>query len=333
MVEELEDTLMNPIGIVLANIGTPIAPTVKAVRKYLNEFLSDPRVIALPKLLWQPILKGIILPTRSRSSAKLYQKIWTDQGSPLLTISQAQAEHLQQRLQARHPQIEFKTVIGMSYGEPSIAKALTQLKEFYVEKIIVLPLFPQYSATTTAATFDAITHVLQRWRYLPDIKFINHYYNDANYINAIVTSVQQHWQQQGRNKHLVFSFHGIPKAYIDAGDPYASHCHKTANLIAESLQLNTGDWSLAFQSRFGPKEWLQPYCVDLLQQLPQQGIDSIDILCPGFAADCLETLEEIAKTNREIFLKAGGKHYHYIPALNTSKAHISCLEEIIGENL
>jgi len=317
------------LGILISNIGTPDAPTTKAVRRYLNEFLSDRRVISLSPLLWQPILKSLILPFRSRRSAKLYQKIWSGTGSPLLKIAEKQCAAIQTHLKKNYANDEFRTALGMRYGNPSIPQAMTDLQSFHPEKIIVLPLFPQYSASTTASIADAVNLVLRKWRNLPQITFINHYYDNKNYINALANSIKTHWQQQGKKQHLLFSFHGIPKEYIDAGDVYASHCHKTATLVVDKLGVEPGQWSLAFQSRFGPKEWLKPYCVDVLTDLPRNKINGVDIICPGFSADCLETLEEIAQTNKKLFFTAGGKEFNYIPALNDHADHINCLASVI----
>lgn len=327
----------NKIGVLITNIGTPTAPTPKAVRKYLNEFLSDRRIISLSPLLWQPILKGFILPFRSKYSSKLYQKIWTEQGSPLLTITEQQATHIQhyltQKFNNSESEYEFKTVVGMRYGKPSIADGLNALKNFHAQQIIILPLFPHYSSTTTASTFDAVSKVLQNWDIIPQLNFVNDYHDDENYINALANSIEKHWQSKGKNQHLLFSFHGIPKQYVDAGDPYAAQCHKTTELVVNKLGLKTGEWSLAFQSRFGPKEWLKPYCVDVLENLAKLKVKSVDVVCPGFAADCLETLEEIAKTNKEIYMDAGGESFNYIPALNAGSQHVAVLSEIISQNL
>lgn len=263
-----EKVAKRKIAVLLTNVGTPDASTPKAVRRYLNEFLSDPRIVSLPQLLWQPILKGIILPFRSRRSAKLYQKIWGANGSPLLTISEKQTVAIQDNLSKQNTDLTIKTVLGMRYGNPSIAQALQQLKLFQPEEMIILPLFPQYSATTTASSFDAINAVLKQWRYIPLLKLINHYYNDVGYINALAQRIKSHWQQYSKNNHLLFSFHGIPKNYINAGDPYADHCQQTASLVAEKLNLQPTEWSCAFQSRFGKQEWIKPYCVEHLQSLP-----------------------------------------------------------------
>lgn len=318
------------IGLLLTNIGTPEAPTRKAVRQYLNQFLSDPRVVQFPKLLWQPILKGIILPFRSKRSAKLYQKIWRPNGSPLLITSKEQASALQKKLSTLYPETEIKVSLGMNYGAPSISTALRSLKHFQAEKIIVLPLFPQYSTTTTESTQDAVNKELSTWSTKPEIAFIKHYYQHEKYINAVTASITNHWQQEQKQNHLLFSFHGLPKSYINANEPYDDHCHKTAYLISEKLNLKKNEWSIAFQSRVGKKEWLKPYCIELLEKLPSEGISAVDVICPGFPTDCLETLEEIAMTNRQRFINAGGKIFHYIPALNATETHIDALAAVVN---
>jgi len=333
MMPMTDATLPKKIGVLLTNIGTPDAPTPKALRRYLNEFLSDPFVVHLPKLLWQPMLKGIILPLRSRRSAKLYQKIWQSAGSPLLTTSKKQAIKLQSRLSTLYPETQFNVALGMNYGSPSIATALHLLKEFQPEKIIIFPLFPQYSKTTTASAFNTVKKTLLTWRNKPKIAFIDHYYNHEDYINALVNSIKKHWQDEQTQSHLLFSFHGIPKSYINPNEPYDQHCNQTAKLVARKLNLNHDEWTLAFQSRMGKKKWLGPYCIDLLEQFPTQGITSVDVICPGFSADCLETLEEISMTNQQRFIDAGGKKFHYIPSLNDTDAHINTLATIIKKHL
>lgn len=311
----------NSTGVLLTNIGTPSAPTPAAVRTYLKKFLSDPRVVEVPRVIWWPILQGIILPFRSKRSAELYQKIWTEQGSPLLIHSQNIANKLQNRLQ-------LPVELGMQYSEPSIPYALQSLQTKNIQKIIVMPLYPQYSATSTAATLDAVAATFKKWRNIPDIATINDYSSNPGYITAVCQSIRSTWQSQGQ-KHLFFSFHGIPQRYVDHGDPYADRCHHTARLIAEELKLSPKDWSLAFQSRLGRAKWLTPYTNELLAELPKQGVTDIQVVCPGFAADCLETLEEIAIRGKEIFMHAGGKPFYYIPALNDCEEHITALANII----
>lgn len=308
-------------GILLTNVGTPDAPTPQAVKKYLKEFLSDRRVVEIPKLIWWPILNGIILQTRPKKSAELYQKIWTEHGSPLLKYSQNIAEKLQQNL-------NMPVELGMHYGSPSIKTALLKLRAQDVKKIIVLPLFPQYSATTTASTLDRVADVLKTWRVVPEIQTINQYADHPLYIKAIANSIQQHRTDQ--YQHLLFSFHGIPKKYADAGDPYPDLCYRTANLVANELKLSKDQWSIAFQSRLGRAKWLMPYTDKVLAELSRKNITDVRVICPGFAVDCLETLEEIAIRGREQFFESGGKNFYYVPALNDTIEHIEVLANILG---
>lgn len=315
-------------GILLTNLGTPDEPTAAAVRRYLAEFLSDSRVIETPKLIWWPILHGIILRTRPKRSAEAYGKIWTDSGSPLLTIANQQAKAISEQL-ADRVNGPVRVELAMRYGNPSIRSALNKLRDGNARRIIVFPLYPQYSATTTASTFDAVAKVLKSWRWLPEIRVINHYHDDPGYINALVDSIHEHWAGQGQAEKLLFSFHGLPRKYFVAGDPYFCECQKTARLVAEQLELNEDKWQVAFQSRFGPMEWLKPYTDKTLKQWGKQDIESVDLICPGFSADCLETLEEIKIQNRDFFLNAGGKRFSYIPALNEQPAHITALTDLI----
>ena len=314
--------MTNKVGVLLTNIGTPDAPTPSAVRRYLKTFLSDRRVVELPRFIWLPILYGIILPFRAIKSAKLYREVWTENGSPLLFHSQKIADELQNEL-------KLPVALGMHYSNPSIQHALDELRSKQVDKIIILPLFPQYSATTTASSFDAVAAVLKTWRNIPAISFIHDYAADENYINCLSESIQNARETQGKPDHLLFSFHGIPKRCIKLGDPYAERCHATAQLVAEKLQLEKDTWSVSFQSRLGRAEWLKPYTDKVLESLSQQGIKNIHVICPGFPADCLETLEEIAIRGKEQFLTHGGTFFHYIPALNSQKNHIDTLKKLI----
>lgn len=316
------------LGILLVNLGSPDQPTPSAVRRYLAEFLWDARVVDTPRWLWWPILHGIILRIRPRRSARAYQKVWTDQGSPLVAISILQARAIEKTLQNRF-RGNVIVDLAMRYGNPSIKDGLNALRKAGARRLLILPMYPQYSATTTASVFDEVTDALKGWRWLPDLRIINHYHDHPKYIAALAGSIRQHWQQHGRAEKLLFSFHGIPQRYVDSGDPYFCHCHKTARLTAEALQLQADEWQLVFQSRFGREPWLQPYCDKTLQQLPAQGIKSVEVICPGFSADCLETLEEINMENRHLFLKAGGETFHYIPALNDRDEHIDALSEIL----
>lgn len=292
-------------GILITNLGTPDAPTPAAIRKYLAEFLSDPRVIEIPKIIWWFVLHGLILRTRPRRSAKAYKKIWTEEGSPLLTISKRLAVGLQDLLAKQIPG-PVRVELAMRYGNPSISSGLEKLRGLNAQRLLVFPLYPQYSATTTAATFDAIACQLKQWRWLPEIRMINHYHDHPAYIDALANSIVQHWQDNPKPEKLLFSYHGIPKDYFLAGDPYHCECHNTARLVAEKLDLNDDEWRVTFQSRFGPREWLKPYTDITLKSLPGDGIKSVNIICPGFSADCLETLEEINMQNRGFFTAAGG---------------------------
>ena len=315
-------------GVLITNLGTPDAPTPAALRKYLAEFLSDPRVIETPRLLWWPILHGIILRVRPRRSARAYRKVWTEAGSPLLAISEKQCGAIRAELESDgDPSLHIE--LGMRYGNPSIRSALEKLQGYKVRKLIILPLYPQYSAATTASAFDAVAGVLKTWRHIPQLSMITGYHDHPGYIDALAESVRSHWAQSGRPDKLLFSFHGLPKSYVLAGDPYADECRATARLVARQLGLDENLWNISFQSRFGPREWLQPYTDKLLQEWSHRGIGNVQVICPGFAADCLETLEEIAIQNRDLFLSAGGKTFTYIPALNDSPAHITALCGII----
>ncbi len=315
-------------GILLTNLGTPDAPTAAALRRYLGEFLSDPRVVELPRWLWMLILHGIILRVRPSRSAKAYQKIWTDEGSPLLHIAQQQQAAIAARLSGAFKG-SLSVELGMRYGSPSIAQALDKLRAAGATRLLVLPLYPQYASATVGSTFDALSQTLQSWRWLPEVRFINHYHDDENYILALANKIVEHWQTHGRPDKLLMSFHGIPKRTFLAGDPYHCECHKTARLVAETLGLKNAAWQVTFQSRFGREEWLKPYTDETLKALGAAGVKRVDVICPGFSADCLETLEEINEENRHYFLAAGGQKFHYIPALNTDSVHIEALSRIL----
>jgi len=316
------------LGVLMLNLGTPDAPTKSAVRRYLAEFLSDPRVVELPRPLWWLILHGVILRVRPKRSAAAYQSVWTDEGSPLLSISRRQADALQERLGIALPG-PVRVELGMRYGNPSVASALAKLREASVRRLLVLPLYPQYSATTTASTFDAVTRELSTWRWVPELRFVNQYHDAPGYIAALAERIRVHWAEHGKPDRLLFSFHGIPRDYFENGDPYHCHCYKTARLIAEALELEADRWQVSFQSRVGTKEWLRPYTDELLKEWGVAGIGSVQVCCPGFSADCLETLEEIAVENRDYFLAAGGKDYGYIPALNDDSAHMNALVDLV----
>ena len=313
------------IGIILANLGSPTAPTTKAVRRFLKDFLGDPRVVNLPRPIWWVILNCFVLPFRPSRSAKAYSKVWHEKGSPLTYLTKQLTEKVAERLNPKNIKVDY----AMRYGEPSIATQLKAFKQDGVTDVIVLPLYPQYSSTTTASIYDDLTKELKQWRHLPSFEFISDYHQDSHYIAAIAASIEQAWREQAKNELLVMSFHGLPEQLTKWGDPYFHQCHKTAALIAEKLGLTEKQWMIVFQSRFGKAEWLKPYCVDTLEQLPTQGIKAIDIVCPGFAVDCLETLEEIAMENKAIFIEAGGSEYRYIACLNDSDAHVEALTRLL----
>lgn len=322
------------VGILLTNLGTPEAPTTKALRKYLGEFLWDPRVVEIPRPIWWMILNLIILRIRPKKSAETYAKIWMQDGSPLLVYTKAQAAAVKalvaERIGAEVCEVEF----AMRYGQPSIDSALMKLQEKHVTRLIVLPLYPQYSGATTASTFDAVAKSLGKQRWMPELRFINQYADDENYIDACAQQISTFWQSKPRSEKLIFSFHGLPKKCLLKGDPYHCQCHKTARLIAEKLQLAEDQWQLTFQSRFGREEWLKPYTDKTLEQLAKEKkVKSVDVFCPGFSADCVETLEEIDMLNREVFLEAGGESFQYIPALNDSPAHVEAIYDIALQHM
>jgi ferrochelatase len=327
-----EHGLPESIGVLLVNLGTPDEPTTAAVRRYLKQFLMDPRIVEIPRPLWWLILHGYILRFRPARSARAYQKVWTDQGSPLLVHSQGIAQSVGQHLATRHS-AAVNVELGMSYGKPSIDTALNQLYEKGARRIICLPLYPQYSGTTTASVFDAVTTALNRQRWVPEFRFINHYHDARGYIAAQAQNIREYWEQNGRGDKLLFSFHGLPRATLENGDPYHCQCLKTARLIAESLDLDVDDWVVTFQSRVGRAEWLRPYTDETVIKLAKSGVDRLDVACPGFAVDCLETLEEIAMQNSGFFESAGGGSLSYIPALNARDDHIEFLVRLIEKHI
>ena len=314
-------------GILITNLGTPDAPTPAAVRRYLAEFLSDPRVVEIPRWRWMLVLHGIILRIRPARAAKSYQSVWSDNGSPLLYISEQLAAGLQQACQGFTGPVRIE--LAMRYGQPSIEAGLQTLKQAGARRILLLPLYPQYSATTTATTFDAVSKILQKWRWIPELRTVNHYHDHPAYIHAVADSIRAYWQTHGQADKLLFSFHGLPKKYLLKGDPYFCECQATARLIAENLRLEADKWHISFQARFGREEWLQPYTDHTLQQWGEQGIKNVQVICPGFSVDCLETLEEIAIENRNVFIEAGGDKYDYIPALNADTAHIKDRKSVV----
>ena len=316
------------IGLLITNLGTPSAPTPKALRKYFAEFLWDPRVVEYPRFLWWLILNLVILPIRSRKKASSYAKIWTKEGSPLMVYAKAQLNSLKQIFQSHPTAANIEIELAMRYGQPSIESALLNLQQRDVTQLLVFPLYPQYSGSTAGSTFDAVAKTLAKLRWIPELRFINQYGDNEDYINACTARITDHWKNKKPGEKLIFSFHGLPKRFLLAGDPYHCQCHKTARLIAESLQLNSDQWQITFQSRFGKEEWLQPYTDKTLEKLAGEGVKSIDVFCPGFSADCIETIEEIDMQNREIFLNAGGKEFNYIPALNDCDSHMKALSNI-----
>lgn len=314
------------IGVLVVNLGSPSSTKTSDVRAYLKQFLWDRRVVNLPRSLWWLILHGFVLPFRPRKSARAYKKIWQKKGSPLILFTQELTKKTARAIKKTNKNMLVD--YAMRYGKPSIEEKLLQLKKQNCNEIIIIPLYPQYSSTTTASVYDEVMDILKSWRHIPSLRFISDYSQHPLYIKAIADSIRQSWKKQ-RGDLLLMSFHGLPKKLTDWGDPYFNQCQITAQLIAEELNLESSQWKVVFQSRFGKAEWLKPYCIEVLEDLPQQEIKNIDVICPGFAVDCLETLEEIAITNKEIFTKAGGKNYHYIPALNDSSMQINLLLDLI----
>lgn len=315
------------VGVLLCNLGSPDAPTASALRRYLKQFLWDPRVIEVPRLIWWFALHGVILRIRPKKSAHSYASVWQEDGSPLISISRRQAAALQKSLemQVKGP---VTVALAMRYGNPSIADGLQQLRQANCQRVLVLPLYPQYSATTTASVFDAVADELKTWRWLPELRFINHYHDDEKYIASLANSIRENIEANGQPDRLLFSFHGMPKRYLSSGDPYFCECHKTARLAAEALGLSADQWQVTFQSRFGREEWLKPYTDKTLEAFPKAGIKKVAIVCPAFSADCLETLEEIQVENREVFMNAGGERFDYIPALNDREDHIAAITDL-----
>ena len=318
-------------AVLLVNLGSPDAPTPAALRRYLAEFLSDPRVVEIPRLLWWLILHGVVLRTRPRQSAAKYASIWTRDGSPLLTWSQRQAKRLLGELGQRgHPVL---VRCAMRYGQPSIGSALDALRSEGATRILVLPLYPQYAAATTASVFDAVSAWAAQARRLPEFRFVNQYHDDPGYIAALANCVQAHWRANGRGERLLMSFHGLPARTLTLGDPYHCHCHKTARLLAERLGLRDGEWIVSFQSRLGRAKWLEPYTEPTVRKLAADGVKRLDAICPGFAADNLETLEEIAIEARDAFLAAGGQEFSFIPCLNDRDDWIRALGDLTLQHL
>lgn len=319
-------------GVLLVNLGTPEAPTAPAVRRYLAQFLDDPRVIELPRFKWRPILYGIVLPLRPKRVAEAYRRIWSEEGSPLLSISRRQAAALEARLTERVG-TNVKVALGMSYGEPAIPEALDELRRAGVSRVLLLPLYPQYSGSTVASVFDATVAALSGLRRVPELRTVHGYPVEPGYIDALAASVREYRAAHGSGDLLLFSFHGVPQRYVDNGDPYYCECIWTAQRVAARLGLAEDEWRVTFQSRFGREQWLQPYTDATLESLGQSGLGRVDVICPGFAADCLETLDEIANENRELFEGAGGGALHYIPALNDRADHIEALADLAERHM
>jgi ferrochelatase len=320
------------IGVLLINLGSPDAPTAKAVRPYLKQFLSDTRVVEIPKPIWWCILNGIILNLRPKKSAAKYASIWTKEGSPLRVWTEKQAK-LVKGILGEQFKGELVVDYAMRYGNPSIEQQILKMKAQNCQHLVVVPMYPQYAASTSASVFDEVARVLQKTRFQPTLRVMAPFFDQAAYINALAQSVRDHWQVNGRGDHLLMSFHGVPKYTLNKGDPYHCHAYKTGRLIGEALGLDKSQYTVAFQSRFGKAEWLKPYTSEVLHQLGQQNLGQLDVMCPGFVADCLETLEEIAMEGRDDYLAAGGKKYQFIPCLNDHPLWIKGLSELISVEL
>lgn len=316
-------------AVLLVNLGTPTAPTARALRPWLAEFLGDPRVIEYPRWLWWLILHGVILRLRPARSAQAYRRIWTREGSPLRTGSEALTAGLQATLARQRPGAPIRVALAMRYGGPSIRETVVQLQRDGARRLLVLPLYPQYSATSTGSVIDAVADTLKTLRWPPELRLINDYHDDPAHIEALATSIESWWTENGRGDTLLLSFHGIPERYLHAGDPYFCQCHATARLLRERLGLSEDRLVISFQSRVGRERWLQPYTDATVRRLAAQGVKKLDVACPGFAVDCLETLEEIAMQNGEFFTAAGGETLRYIPALNASREHVDSLAELV----
>jgi ferrochelatase len=320
------------VGVLISNLGTPPAPTKKALKPYLKQFLSDPRVVEVPKIIWWCILNLIILNIRPKRSAKAYKTVWTEEGSPLLVHTKNQALGLAQKLKAEYGD-NVVVSYAMRYGQPSVSRAIDELLDQGARKLVVLPLYPQYCASTSGSTFDAVAEDFMKRRWLPDFRFVSHYHDNPEYIKCVADKIKTHWGTHPRADKLVFSYHGIPKRYLLNGDPYHCECHKTSRLIAQELGLQESEYMTTFQSRFGREEWLKPYTDNTLKSFPEQGVKSVQVVCPGFSSDCLETIEEIGEENREYFEEAGGQRYEYIEALNSDDAHLTMLFNLVKDNL
>jgi protoporphyrin/coproporphyrin ferrochelatase len=329
-----QGTALTPqrIGVLLVNLGTPDSPSYSAVRRYLRQFLGDRRVIETSRLIWLPLLYGVILPFRPLRTARKYRKIWMHDGSPLAVYSQRLAVKVGARLQSRHGD-DVRTALAMTYGNPSIAAAIQALAEQNVRKLLVLPLYPQYCSSTTGSVFDAVGNVLQRWRWLPETRFVNDYHDNLVYVEALTSSIRNHWERAGERSHLMLSYHGIPASYVAQGDPYRSQAEATTRMVVSRLGLAEGDWSHCYQSRFGSVVWLQPYTEDTLKVLAKRGLRKLTVVSPSFAVDCLETLEEVGIEYRDKFLELGGESLTLVPALNDDDRHVEALAQIAHDQL
>jgi protoporphyrin/coproporphyrin ferrochelatase len=320
------------VGVLVVNLGTPDSPSYFAVQRYLREFLGDRRVIDTSRLIWLPLLYGAILPLRPLRTARKYRKIWLPEGSPLAVYSKRLAAKIGAELHASFGD-QVRVALAMTYGNPSIALAVQSLAEHNVKKLLVLPLYPQYCSSTTGSVFDRTTQVLQRWRWLPEVRFVNDYHDDQGYIDALALRIEQHWAEIGERSHLLLSYHGIPAAYVAEGDPYQRHAETTTRLVVSRLGLTPDQWSHCYQSRFGSVVWLQPYTEDTLKALAQRGLRKLTIVSPSFAVDCLETLEEVAIEYRDKFLQLGGERLTLVPALNDDDSHAQVLAAIARKQI
>lgn len=319
-------------GIILVNLGTPDAPTAPSVRTYLKEFLGDPRVVEIPKAVWWFILNGIILNVRPKKSAAKYASVWMNEGSPLRYYTEKQATQLRGFMSQR-TKAPYIVEYAMRYGNPSIPSVLHKLKEQNCQRILIVPMYPQYAASTTATAYDIVFDELKQMRNTPALRTIKNYHDNPGYIKALANNINDYWSKNGRPEKLVMSFHGLPQFSLDKGDPYHCECHKTGRLLAQELGLKPEQYALSFQSRFGKAEWIKPYTTATLLELGKQKTKRVDVVCPGFVADCLETLEEIAMEGKEDFLNAGGGEYHYIPCLNDNDDWMHALTDLVMDNL
>ena len=332
LLEPKQDGAIANTAVLLVNLGTPDAPTPQAVRRYLKQFLSDPRVIEIPRALWLPILHGFVLNTRPRKSAKKYASIWSSEGSPLKVHTEKQARLLRGYFGSQ-VRVPLSVDFAMRYGEPSITGTLARLKAEGCERVLVLPMYPQYAASTTASALDQVAEFLRKTRNVPEIRLVKHLHDHPLYIAALANLVREYWRQSGRPDKLVMSFHGLPRFMLARGDPYQVECHETARLLAERLELAENHWQISFQSRLGRAEWIEPYTASILADYARTGVRRVDVICPGFVADCLETLEEIGIEGRKIFLGAGGTEFHLLPCLNERDDWIRALADIVRQHL